>query len=127
MFWISLIGAESKFDPAARSSVKAVGLGQILPAYLNDFSELCGYGDMKESDLLDGYTNLVLSSCIFRNLVQNTGSIPLALISYNAGPNSASMKAAKNGEAPTASESQAYLSRIWIRTINTKKEVLASD
>lgn len=127
MFWISLIGAESGFDTTAKSTAQAIGLGQLLPQYRNDFAKMCGYGDFKESDLLDAYTNLNLSACVFRNLIDKTESIALALVGYNAGPNSASMRAAKNGEAPTAAETQTYLSRIWVRTLNTQKEILAND
>ena len=112
-YWIALIGAESGYDGANKSSAGAVGLGQLLPAYRNDFGRACGLGDLADSDLRDDYVNASLSACWFRHLIDQTGSVPMALVSYNAGQHSHARKAAKLGAAMNA-ETANYATKIWI-------------
>jgi len=126
LYWITLLSIESAFDQSAKSPVGALGIAQIMPAYVADFSRLCGFERLTERDLLDTYTNAILGACIFRSLIEQTGSVPLAAVAYNAGPNSASFKAAKKGDAPVATETQGYVAKLWLRLLNTKKE-LSSD
>ncbi len=121
-YWIALLGVESAFNSAARSPVGAVGLGQLMPAYAADFGKSCGLEGITAADVNDDFTNVHLSACYFRDLIaQQGGSIPLALISYNAGANSPSIKRAKNGGAP-AEEPSAYVTKVWIsKDTQTKK------
>jgi soluble lytic murein transglycosylase-like protein len=121
-YWIALLGVESAFNSAARSPVGAVGLGQLMPQYAGDFGKGCGLEGMTAADITDDFVNTHLSACYFRDLIaQQGGSVPLALVSYNAGINSPSVKRAKNGGAPVE-ESSAYVTKIWIsRDTQTKK------
>jgi soluble lytic murein transglycosylase-like protein len=101
-YWIALIGVESGYDGRARSSRGAVGLGQLIPSYRNDFGAACSLGDVSEEDVRDDYTNALLSACYFKSLIdQNHGDLSLALVAYNAGINSQDFKKAKRGEQPS--------------------------
>jgi soluble lytic murein transglycosylase-like protein len=121
-YWIALLGVESGFNSAARSPVGAVGLGQLMPQYAADFGKACGLEGITAADAADDYTNVHLSACHFRDLIaQQDGSIPLALVAYNAGANSPSIKRARNGGAP-AEEPSAYVTKVWIsKDTQTKK------
>lgn len=121
-YWIALIGVESGYNSDAASNKGAVGLGQLLPQYVNDFSALCGMGDATATDARDDFTNAYLSACLFKNLIaKHDGSVPLALISYNAGPNSSSVTAAKKGHAPTNKETSDYLAKVWLQRDQLKE------
>lgn len=110
-YWISLIGVESAYDGRARSSKGAVGLGQLIPSYRNDFGAACGLTDVSLEDVNDDYTNAYLSACYFKSLIEQTGSIDLALVAYNAGINSPDFKKAKRGDQPSK-EPREYRKRI---------------
>jgi soluble lytic murein transglycosylase-like protein len=113
-FWIALVGVESQFDSTAKSPVGAVGLGQLMPKYQSDFAKACGLPEFVEADLRHDFVNLTLSACHFNSLVKKFESIPLALISYNAGEYSPSIKRAKLGAAPAA-EPSAYTTKVWLK------------
>lgn len=112
-YWIALVGIESAFDSKAKSSVGAIGLGQLMPKFISDFSNACNLPSFTESDLNNDYVNLTLSACYFESLVQKTKSIPYALISYNAGIHSKDLARAKNGMAPST-EPSAYVTKTLI-------------
>lgn len=114
-YWIALIGVESAFDSSAVSPQGAVGLGQLLPKFRDDFAAACNLPQTAEVDVRDDFTNAWLSACVLRQLIDKHGSVPLALVAYNAGPNSSSMKAAKKGGAPTNKETADYVSKVMIR------------
>lgn len=114
-YWIALLGVESGFKSSAVSNTGAIGLGQLIATYADDFGKPCGIGDLTKADLKDNYTNAYLSACYFRSLIKaNNGSIPLALIAYNAGPNSKDLKAAKRGVAP-GQEPSAHATKVWVK------------
>lgn len=113
-YWITLLAVESKFDSKAKSHKNAVGIGQLLPQFRNSFGAPCGLDEVTETDVKDSYTNAYLSACYFNYLLEiNNNSVPLALISYNAGPNSASIKNARNGVS-IANEPANYTTKIWL-------------
>jgi hypothetical protein len=114
-YWIALLGVESRYDGTAKSPVGALGLGQLLPQYRNDFGKTCGIIEVAEIDVRDDYTNAYLSACYFRYLIETLGnSVPLALTAYNAGPNSHSLKSVNNGGAPVK-ETSDYVTKIWVK------------
>jgi hypothetical protein len=116
-FWIALVGVESRYESAARSPVGAVGLGQLMPQYASEFARTCGLPEIAKEDIQDDYTNLMLSACLFKTLIEtNSGSVPLALTSYNAGGRRAA-EAAKGGKIPQ--ETDAYVRKIWIKRDQT--------
>ncbi len=113
-WWITLLGIESRYDGRARSPTGAVGIGQLIPSYREDFGKACGLTEVNKEDLADDYVNATLSACYFRTMIEkNDGSIPLALISYNAGLHSKDLQRAKSGTAPGI-EPSAYTTRAVI-------------
>ena len=100
--WIAQIGAESGYVGTARSNTGAIGLGQLIPAYAQDFGQACGFPQVLGADLSDDYTNATLSACYFNYLIdKNLGDISLALVAYSRGLNSQDAKLAKQGKTPS--------------------------
>lgn len=126
-YWLALLGVESRYNNTAKSPVGAVGLGQLLPQYANDFGKSCGIAEVQQNDVQDSYTNAHLSACYFRLLIdKNHGSIPLALVAYNAGPSSADLKKAKMGAA-MSNEPANYATKVWLtKTTGGKSEKVNS-
>jgi len=120
-YWIALIGVESRYEGTARSKTGAVGLGQLIPSYRQDFGKGCQLGDVALDDLRDDYTNAYLSACYFRSLLQtNNGNIPLALVSYNQGLSSKDVASTKRGGAP-GTEASAYVTKVWVKKNKAEK------
>lgn len=114
-FWITLLGVESRFDGKAKSPTGAVGLGQLIPSYYRDFGKSCGLEDVDKVDLYDDYTNALLSACYFKKQIEDQGgNVPLALVAYNAGLHSKDLKKAKAGVA-TSLEPANYVSKVMIQ------------
>lgn len=76
----SLIRQESAFDPKARSRAKAAGLMQLI------FPTARIFGVHKPKELLVPETNIQAGSEFLAKLIQEFGSVELALAAYNAGP-----------------------------------------
>ncbi len=86
--WVyGLIRQESRFVKAARSSVGASGLMQIMPATANYVARKIGMVGFSLSNLNDTRTNITLGTQ-YLNMVLNSlgGSQTLATAAYNAGP-----------------------------------------
>ena len=86
--WVyGLIRQESRFIIAARSSVGASGLMQVMPATGQFVAKKIGMTDYTPDKLADLQTNLVLGSN-YLNMVLNDldGSWGMASAAYNAGP-----------------------------------------
>lgn len=113
--WVSLLAVESKFHRTVTSPKGAVGLGQLLPQYRNDFGKTCGYTDIRAEDLKDSFINAFLSACYFKMLVDKyDGNVALALIAYNAGPNSKDIARAKQG-LNVSGEPANYVTKVYIK------------
>lgn len=74
----SLIARESSWNPRARSSSGALGLGQLMPAAAKE---------MGVEDRLDPWQNALGAACFLRKQYDRAGSWRKALLSYHAGPN----------------------------------------
>ncbi len=78
--WLALfranIAVESAFNPDARSSVGAIGLGQLMPGT----AELLGVDPYDPEDNLHGSARYLLAQ------LEDFGAAGLALAAYNAGP-----------------------------------------
>ena len=119
-YWIALIALESRFDGKSKSPAGAIGLGQLMPQYKDDFGKECGLSPVTKEDIHDDFTNATLSACFFKSLLARyNGNIPLALASYNAGAYSVSAKNIKTGNK-IAPETESYIRKIWVtkETIN---------
>jgi soluble lytic murein transglycosylase len=76
----SLIRQESAFNPSARSRARALGLMQlILPTARR-------YGVRSPQELLKPERNIRAGALFLKDLIEQFGSIELALAAYNAGP-----------------------------------------
>ncbi|MGL4236672.1 lytic transglycosylase domain-containing protein [Tabrizicola sp.] len=78
--WLALfranIAVESAFNPDARSSVGAIGLGQLMPGT----ADLLGVDPHNPEDNLHGSARYLLAQ------LEDFGAADLALAAYNAGP-----------------------------------------
>jgi len=92
---------ESRFQPAATSSVGAQGLLQVMPTTARELN----------MDVSDSTSNVLAGARYLQRLFERFGSADLALAAYNAGPTAV----AKAGGAPTL-ETVTYVAnvdRIW--------------
>lgn len=96
--WITLLSIESRFDQSAESPVGAIGIGQLMPQFIQTFAGHCGIKGVKPEDIRDRVVNATLSACLFRHLIENVegNSVHLALSAYNAGFESKTYKDLKN-------------------------------
>jgi soluble lytic murein transglycosylase len=77
-----LVREESYFDEKIVSSAGAVGLAQLMPDTAADAARIL---HIKAPDLTDPETNLSLGVEHLRGLYVRVGSVPMALLAYNAG------------------------------------------
>lgn len=97
-FFRSNIAVESAFDPAARSHVGAVGLGQLMPATARDLGV----------DPHDPVQNLHGSARYLLAQVERFGSLELALAAYNAGPEAV----ARHAGVPPYAETRGHVRKV---------------
>lgn len=97
----TLIERESAFNPEALSEKGAMGLGQLMPDTASD---------MGVDDPFDPRSNLVGSAKYFTTLLNEFGSLELALAAYNAGP----QRVRDHKGVPPFKETKEYIS--WIST-----------
>lgn len=84
--FLGLIDRESSWNPAARSSAGAVGLTQVMPWWATTAAGRALTGLQSVADLLDPWKNLMAGAKILASELRNFGgSVPLALMAYNAG------------------------------------------
>ena len=76
----SLIRQESAFDPTARSPARAFGLTQVIYPTARIF------GMKNRKQLFDPEANIRVGSEFLKKLINDFGSVELALAAYNAGP-----------------------------------------
>lgn len=94
----SNIEIESAYNPTARSSVGAYGLGQLMPATAADLGV----------DPLDWRQNLDGSARYLLQMMNQFGDVRLALAAYNAGPDAVT----RYGGIPPYRETQNHVSRV---------------
>ena len=88
---VSLMRRESRFDPAARSAVGAVGLLQIMPYTAEALAERAGVGDIlaggvEDDELAEPRVNIAIAARLNADLLQMFDRARLPVIaSYNAG------------------------------------------
>lgn len=90
---------ESQFDKAAVSHAGARGLMQLMPATARETAGKIGLVYMPDSLTSDIGYNVQLGSSYFqRLLVRYSGSYPLAIAAYNAGPGNVNKWLTANGD-----------------------------
>jgi len=82
---LSLIREESRYEPEARSIAGAIGLMQLMPGTARRYNKNIKIHLRNSLELSDARTNILLGSYYFRQLLNKSGSIPVALASYNGG------------------------------------------
>ncbi len=78
----ALVREESYFDPGAVSSAGAIGLSQLMPVTAEQVARRLG---LQDPDLRDPATNLEIGARHLKDLLRSAGSVPKALLAYNAG------------------------------------------
>ena len=98
----ALIWQESRFNPSAISPAGAAGLAQLMPATARDLG-VTNRHDPHQS--IDGGARYL------RRMLDQFGSIPLALAAYNAGPNAVK----RVGGIPRNKETPRYVTKVLQR------------
>jgi soluble lytic murein transglycosylase-like protein len=75
---------ESWWNPNARNSIGAAGLGQIMPFNLEKFAVL--YNEGNPIDPYDPATAIRVSTLYMADLLATVGDWKRSIASYNAGP-----------------------------------------
>lgn len=84
----ALVREESQFNPRARSGVGARGLAQVMPATGAEVARGIGLRLRGPDSLFEPALNLRLGASYLAKLLRRVdGATPLAVASYNAGPN----------------------------------------
>jgi len=106
---LALFGAESEFNPTAKSSVGALGLGQIMPKYYADI--LKKEGIIKEiRDLYNVTENIKATEyALLYELERAEGNFALALSRYSGGASKYFSKVAENYIYLTMIKKNTYL------------------
>jgi hypothetical protein len=92
------IEVESAYNPAALSSVGAIGLGQLMPGTASDL----GVDPHDIAQNLDGSARYLLM------MLEEFGDPALALAAYNAGPEAVT----RHGGIPPFRETQGHVARV---------------
>lgn len=89
-----IVRIESRFDPAAVSSVGAIGLTQVMPRTAVFYDST-----VTRDDLFDPATNLRIGFSFFRDLLERYDyDVRLALLAYNRGPSRVGDIVARGGD-----------------------------
>jgi soluble lytic murein transglycosylase len=124
-FDVSLVYAimreESTYRETVSSSAGALGLMQIIPPTGNRIARDLGVDGFEPEILLTAATNIRFGTYYLKHLMDHfKGSMPLAIASYNAGPEAVSGWIERDGERPDDvfvdsvpySETRRYLRRV---------------
>jgi hypothetical protein len=97
--FISIIAIESAFQRFVQSPTGPKGYSQIAKKSFTEAMDACGVTNLHEEDVWETDLNLYAGACYFRKqLDANGGDQYMAMIAYNQGPASDSLKSyAKSG------------------------------
>ncbi|KJU87662.1 soluble lytic murein transglycosylase [Candidatus Magnetobacterium bavaricum] len=82
---LSLTREESRFQDDAFSPAGAIGLMQLMPSTAAKYSGKVGERISDKRDLFNVRKNILIGSYYLTQLVGESGCVPMALASYNAG------------------------------------------
>lgn len=120
----AVIREESSYRLDAVSRAGAVGLMQLMPSTGSTLSKERGLKNFSTNSLYISEVNISLGSLYLKKLVEGSkGKLPLAIASYNAGPNAVSAWVSMYG----TEEMDEFIERIpYPETRNYVKKVLRS-
>ena len=120
----AIIKEESAYRADVVSRAGAVGLMQLMPSTGYKISREAGPNDYNTPSLFRSEVNISLGSRYLKKLVEGSkGKIPLAIASYNAGPNVVSSWVSRYG----TEEMDEFIEKIpYPETRNYVKKVLRS-
>ncbi|MEK6726907.1 MAG: transglycosylase SLT domain-containing protein [Deltaproteobacteria bacterium] len=120
----AIIKEESAYRADVVSRAGAVGLMQLMPSTGYKISREAGSNDYNTPSLFRSEVNISLGSRYLKKLVEGSkGKIPLAIASYNAGPNVVSSWVSRYG----TEEMDEFIEKIpYPETRNYVKKVLRS-
>lgn len=122
--FISIIAIESAFQRFVQSPTGPKGYSQVAKNAFYEAMESCGVTNLHEDDVWETDLNLYAGACYFRKqLDANGGDQYMAMIAYNQGPASDSLKSyTKNGSMENI-EVLKYMARFTFlkRTLTDKK------
>jgi soluble lytic murein transglycosylase-like protein len=123
--FVAVIAIESAFQRYAQSPTGPKGYAQMAKKSFAEAMADCGVTNIKEDDVWETDLNLYAGACYFRKLLEaNDGDPYMAIIAYNQGPNSDSLKSyAKSGSLDNV-EALKYVAKFTFlkRTITDKKQ-----
>ncbi|MBF0591825.1 MAG: transglycosylase SLT domain-containing protein [Nitrospirae bacterium] len=82
---LSLTREESRFQDDAFSPAGAIGLMQLMPSTAAKYSGRVGERIVNNKDIFNVRKNILIGSYYLTQLVDDSGCVPMALASYNAG------------------------------------------
>jgi peptidoglycan lytic transglycosylase len=91
---------ESLFDPRAVSGVGAMGMMQMMPQTYETNRKRAGLPPLKEGRLPGPEPSIRAAGYEFDHLLKRFGSLPLAIMAYNAGPAAVSRWLDRSGGLP---------------------------
>lgn len=120
----AIIREESSYRMDAVSRAGAIGLMQLMPTTGRDLSKKTGFKDYSTQFLYRPEVNIVLGSLYLKMLIEDhKGNLPLAVASYNAGPNAVSTWISRYG----TDEMDEFIEKIpYSETRNYVKRVMRS-
>lgn len=97
--FVAVIAIESGFKRFAQSPTGPKGLTQVAKGTFYEAMASCGVTDLHEEDVWETDINLYAGACYFKKVLDlHKGDPYMAIVAYNQGPNSESVKTySKNG------------------------------
>jgi len=105
---LAVIQVESRFDPTAVSSQRAMGLMQLRGDTARELAEDIGLAWKGDEQLFDPETNVMLGCAYLRRLKDRFGDDSSVLAAYSSGPAIVEARRDVNGRIPLA-----YTDRVW--------------
>lgn len=120
----AIIREESSYRVDAVSRAGAIGLMQVMPSTGSNMAKETGFRGYNTQSLYRPEANITLGSLYLKRLIEaNKGNLPLAIATYNAGPNAVSAWVSRYG----TEEMDEFIEKIpYPETRNYVKRVLRS-